>query len=488
MRVVSLPIVTLDRVDVRLGGAPVLRGVSLSLRAGEGLGILGANGSGKSTLLRLLRGDVWPDPRAPGRRLFHGRDGAHGSPIGVRERIARLAPEDHDAYVRRDWDLPVEAVIRSGFWDALWPSEAATPAQAARVHEIADALGAGHLLRRSILELSRGEGRRVLLARALAPRPDALLLDEACDGLDVAAREGFLSLVSAVARGGTAIAMATHRPEELVPEVGRVLWIEEGRIVREGTRAEALSTPSVPRSARSPSAARWEPGNVIRGNLLFSLHHVTVLVDGRAVLADVDWAVRAGERWAVIGPNGAGKSTLLRLLAAQEQPASGMIDRLGLGPRVAAEDLCGRVGVVSPELQARHRHDATGLEVIASGFAGTIGLADPPSPAALEATHAVAARLGVGALLARHVLSLSYGELRKLLLARALAPAPEVLLLDEPLAGLDAAARAWTLGALDAEAARGTAIVAVSHHEDELPPAPDGVLRLAGGRVLRASR
>src|SRR5512138_357078 len=236
---VHRPLVTLDRVDVRLSGATLVEAVSLEVRAGEGLAIVGASGSGKSTLLRLLRGDVWPHPASAGRRLFHGADGAWESPIGARERFALVAPEQQDAYVRHDWDLAAEAVVRSGFHDAVFPAEAATAAQAARVREVARALGIEPLLPRSILELSRGEGRKVLLARALAPGPELLLLDEATDGLDRDARAAFLALVSKVLRTGTAVVMATHREEEIVPEVSRVVVLDGGRIIE--ARAPAWS-------------------------------------------------------------------------------------------------------------------------------------------------------------------------------------------------------------------------------------------------------
>ncbi|WP_242394904.1 ATP-binding cassette domain-containing protein [Anaeromyxobacter oryzisoli] len=510
------PIVTLDRLDASLGGARVLSGVTFTLARGAGVAVLGPNGSGKSTLLRLLRGELWPDPASPGRRLFHGADGAWESPIGVRERLARVAPEAQDAYLRNDWELPVEAVIRSGFFDQLWPSEAATPAQAARVRTVAEALGVTHLLQRSFLELSRGEGRRVLLARALAPRPDALLLDEACDGLDAEARAGLLERVSRILRGGTAVVMATHRADEIVPEIQRVVWLEDGRIVRVGTREEALreapalepepafrppfpdpdlspapvapdlggrTSATAPASTAPTASGPRAPGPRRRAPL-FTLRAVTVLVEGRPVLDGIDWTVRRGERWCVLGPNGAGKSTLLRLLAGEEQPARGAIDRLGLGLHAAAEELAGRVGLVSPELQARHRVDALAGDVVASGFQGSIGLAAPPSAAELEAARRAASRLGIAALLRRHVHSLSYGELRKVLLARALAPAPDVLLLDEPLAGLDRGARRDVLALLDVLRAEGTAVIAVSHHADELPREADGLLRLAQGRVF----
>jgi molybdate transport system ATP-binding protein len=475
-------LVSLDRVDVRLG-ATLLDGVSLEVRAGEGLAVVGPSGSGKSTLLRLLRGEIWPHPASAGRRLFHGEDGASESPIGARERFALVAPEQQDAYVRHDWDLAAEAVIRSGFFDAVFPAEAATPAQAARVREVADLLGIAPLLRRSILGLSRGEGRKVLLARALGPRPDLLLLDEATDGLDAGARGAFLALVSRVLRGGTAVVLATHREEELPRGIARVIRLDGGRSVEVRERGPATPSPRPSPPLRGGEGRGEGEGAAARRGLLFAASGVTVRVEGRDVLRRLDFTLREGERVAIVGANGAGKSTFLRLLAGEEQPAAGTIRRLDLGARAGAFDLRGRIGLVSPELQARHRFDATGEAVVLSGFRGTIGLAEEPSPAERAAAAGALARLGIAHLAARHLLTLSYGELRKLLLARALAPAPEVLLLDEPLAGLDPASRTWTLDAVEEACARGAALVAVTHHEDEVPRGVHRRLTLEGGRL-----
>ena len=482
------PLVVLDRVDVVFGGATVLDRVSLELREGESWGLLGPNGSGKSTLLRLLRGEVWPHPRSAGRRTFHLGGDAGESPIGARERIGLVTPEAQDAYARADWDLPVEAVIRSGFFDQVWPQAPATPAQAARIREVAAALGIEPLLGRSILELSRGEGRRVLLARALAPAPDLLLLDEAADGLDRAARERFLDGVRAIIRGGTPVVLATHRPEEIVPEIARVAVIDGGRIVRAGPRDAVLdgaSAGEVPTGAVPPVVPTGARAAAPAGRILFDLHDVEVRAGGRPVLAGLSWTVHAGEGWAVVGPNGAGKSTLLRLLAGDEQPARGRIDRLGLGPRGSAEELRRRIGLVSPELQARHRLHATGEDVVLSGFAGSIGLAVEPAEGERAAAARWIARLGLEHLARRRILSLSYGELRKVLLARALVHDPEALLLDEPLAGLDPGARAWTLELLETLARGGTALVLATHHDDEFPPAVRRVAAVEGGRLVR---
>lgn len=489
------PLVRLDRARVSLGGRAVLRGVSLTVSPGERLGVLGANGSGKSTLLRLLRGDQWLDPRRPGRRTFALGRTAEESPIDARRRIALCAPEDQDGYARRELDLPVEAVIRSGLDGALYPVEGPTRARSARVAAAAAALGVTPLLGRAFLSLSRGEARKVLVARALAPGPPLLLLDEVCDGLDAAARAALLDRLAALGAAGTAVVTAVHRAEELFQGIERVVWLEAGRVRADGARDEVVAAWRASFDAgRLPAGGGRDPVEPDRRGAppgragpLFDLRGVTVLVEGAPVLRDLSWRVERGEAWAVTGPNGAGKSTLLRLLAGEEQPARGTIRRLDLGPRAAAAALRARLGQVSPELQARHRFDATGEALVLSGFEGTVGLAAAPTPAQRRSAAAVLARLGLTRLARRRILACSYGELRLLLLARALAPGPEALLLDEPFAGLDPGARA-ALGAAIGEVARGgTGLVLVTHHEDEVPAEVRRRARLEGGRLALSS-
>jgi len=127
------------------------------------------------------------------------------------------------------------------------------------------------------------------------------------------------------------------------------------------------------------------------------------------------------------------------------------------------------------------------LALEAGEVGGVEGDPDIDMAVVLAAIHLLLV-LGLAPLAARHVLSLSYGELRKLLLARALAPHPEVLLLDEPLAGLDPVARAWMKRAIDDAAARGAAVVAVSHHADEMPGGLARVAELSGGAIVRWRR
>jgi molybdate transport system ATP-binding protein len=478
-------LVTLDDVDVRLWGRTLLEGVSFSLRDGESWAVFGGNGAGKSTLLRLLRGEVWPHPASRGRRLYHLDGAPTESPIGARERIAIVSAEAQDAYLRRDWAVPVEDVVRSGFTDGVWPGGSLGADAESRVDAALGALGLGALRRRPLVEVSTGEARRALLARALAPGPRALLLDEFVNGLDAGSRAWVLDAVSALARGGTATVLATHRPEEVVPEARHAAILEEGRVVRVGPRdeVEAAWRELPARGAAGPIPA-WS--RTASGEPLFQVRG-DVLVDGRRVLRDLDWTLRRGESWAVRGPNGAGKSTFLRLLVGEEHLApDGRIARLDLGTRADVRDVRARVGLVAPDLQARHRGDATGLEVALSGFHGSIGLGEEPTDEQRMAAAGWLAAVGAEHLATRSIQAISYGEMRRLLFARALVTDPEVLLLDEPFNGLEPRARAEAMDLVDRLCRAGRTTVLVTHHDDEVVPSIRHELRLRDGRVEHA--
>jgi len=476
-----LPLVTLERVDVRLSGAEILSQVSLQLRHGESWAILGGNGAGKSTLLRLLRGDEQPTPETRAGRSYRLDGPATDSPIGARERIALVSPEQQDAYRRHEWDMPAEQAIRSGFSGQVWSDGARSAAEERRVDELCVQLEIAHLRLRSVVTLSNGELRRVLLARALVSRPALLLLDEPCDGLDPEARAALLRTLSRLAHRGPPLVLATHRYEEIVPAIDRVALLHAGAIVAQGEREEMLALLATPTrtSTRTSTPSRRSGGRAVA-----ALEGVHVRLEGTPVLHDIGWTVRRGEHWAVVGPNGAGKSTLLRLMAGEEQAMpGGRVQRLGLDPSDGVDPLRARVGVVSPELQARFRADIPAEELVLSGFTSSIGIDFAPRARQLRQARRAMARLEVAGLWGRGFLTLSYGEQRRLLLARALVRRPKLLLLDEPMNGLDPGARAIVGRALVSLARQGVTLVMATHHRAELPPLVSHELELRAGKV-----
>jgi len=217
---------------------------------------------------------------------------------------------------------------------------------------------------------------------------------------------------------------------------------------------------------------------------------VAVVRGPSEIVAGVDWVVGPGERWVVVGPNGAGKSTLLAVAATTLFPSRGRVRVLGaeLGA-VDVRALRGRIGVSSAALAAGLEPSQAARDVVLTGRSGALA---PWWDRFGEADRARAAslldRLGVGALAGRSFGSLSTGERQRVLLARMLQPDPELVLVDEPAAGLDLRAREELVEALAGMAAadRPAAIVLVTHHLEEVPPGFDRALVLAAGRMVAA--
>lgn len=486
------PLVILDNVDVALDGRTVLRDVSWRLRPGENWAILGGNGSGKSTLLRLIRGELWPAP-GQGRRVYALGGEEQSSAVGVKATMPLVSPELQQRYLQQEWRLTARQVIESGFGGGDYVYQRLTVAQEKQAERIAGLMGAEHLLGRDAQELSTGELRRVLIARALAGGPRVLVCDEICDGLDAAARGALLGTLDGVARNGTQLLFTTHRSEELVPAITHRLVLEKGLIVECGRRKAAPSFNRPPHPLALPlgggkgGAARGE-GEFRRraapSPLLIRLSKADVFLGPRRVLRDVSWEMRAGEHWAVLGGNGAGKSTFLKLVCGDLHPAwGGRVQRFEFTSRNTIWEVKRRIGWVSPELQASYREEVTGADVIGSGFASSIGRTRRLTARQRRRVDELARLLHIVPLTAKSAVRTSYGEFRKLLLARALVHEPRLLVFDEPFDGLDGPSRAGMAAVLERVAAIGTSLLLVTHHKEELPACTTHVLRLAAGRI-----
>ena len=219
---------------------------------------------------------------------------------------------------------------------------------------------------------------------------------------------------------------------------------------------------------------------------------VKIVRDGRPLLDDIDWEVRPGERWVILGPNGSGKTTLLRVAGARLWPTAGSVEILGqrLGT-VDVRTLRGRVSFVSGAVARELRASQLVREVVASGKFGAL---ETWWHTYSDADWAEAERLlldaGVGGpdgVADREFGVISEGERQHVLLARALMNRPELLLLDEPAAGLDMGARERLLGTLGSIARDASVVplVLVTHHTEEIPSGIPHAVLLANGRIQR---
>jgi iron complex transport system ATP-binding protein len=223
---------------------------------------------------------------------------------------------------------------------------------------------------------------------------------------------------------------------------------------------------------------------------VLELAGVSVRRGSTVLLDDVDWTVEEDERWVVLGPNGAGKTTLLQIASAQLHPTSGVAGILGevLGT-VDVFELRPRIGLTSAALAERVPRQELVRDVVVSASYSVIGRwREEYHTLDHERAAGLLEELGVGRLAERTFGTLSEGERKRVQIARALMTDPELLLMDEPAAGLDLGGREDLVATLATLAAdeEAPAVVLVSHHVEEIPPGFTHVLMLREGRVVVA--
>jgi iron complex transport system ATP-binding protein len=236
----------LRHVSVARGDRVVLHNVNLTIRAGEHVAILGPNGCGKSTLILAMTCQLYPIVQ-PGMQVrIFGRE--RWDLTELRKHFGLVAagllgelPGERTAFT-----TGLDAVI-AGFFSAssLWPNLHVTSEMRKRAVEALERMDARHLGRQLVGEMSAGEKRRIMIARALVHQPRQLLLDEPSNALDLAAQRGLRQTLRKLAQEGTGLLLVTHCLADIPPEIRRVILMHAGRIVADGPREELLTEPQL---------------------------------------------------------------------------------------------------------------------------------------------------------------------------------------------------------------------------------------------------
>jgi iron complex transport system ATP-binding protein len=232
----------LRRVNVARGERVVLHDIDLTIRAGEHVAILGPNGCGKSTLILAMTCQIYPIVQ-PGMmvRIF-GRERWDLTELRRRFGVVAAGLLGELPGERTAVTTGLDAVI-AGFFSAstLWPNLRVTGEMRERAAEALERMDALDLAERLVGEMSAGEKRRILIARALVHRPRQLLLDEPSNALDLAAQRELRETLRRLAREGTGLVLVTHHLGDILPEIERVILMRGGRIVGDGPRRELLT-------------------------------------------------------------------------------------------------------------------------------------------------------------------------------------------------------------------------------------------------------
>jgi len=219
------------------GKTVALEDVSLTIGVGEHVAILGPNGCGKSTLIKAITRECYPVYREGSSVRIFGDD-----EWNVAELRTLLGIVSADLMATCTRSVTGRDIVLSGFFSSvgIWPHQAVTPEMIGRANNAIALMEVSHLADRDTDEMSSGEARRILMARALVHNPRALLLDEPSTALDLFAQHELREILRKLAQTGIGIIMVTHHLSDLIPEMNRVVLMERGRIIADGFKSEVL--------------------------------------------------------------------------------------------------------------------------------------------------------------------------------------------------------------------------------------------------------
>ena len=218
---------------------------------------------------------------------------------------------------------------------------------------------------------------------------------------------------------------------------------------------------------------------------LIQIRKANVFLNSKQVLYDIDWTMKSKENWAVVGVNAAGKTSFMKLIFGEIIPINGGEVRwFGNEEHSPLSDARKRIGFVSAEYQGNYAPTILGKDVVVSGFFSSVGLYKRANRNQKKTANSWMEFLGIQGLSNQPISHISYGEARRLLLARALVNRPELLILDEPCSGLDIPTRERFLQTLQKLAKTKTQMIYVTHHIDEILPITTNVLLLKNGSIF----
>ena len=455
----------------RLSDTKTLQLNTFVLNAGDSWAFVGSNGSGKSALARALAGEL---PLLKGERQCHFT------------RITRLSFEQLQKLVSDEWQRNNTDLLSPGEDDTGRTTAEIIQAEVndpARCSTLAQQFGITSLLDRRFKYLSTGETRKALLCQALMSEPELLILDEPFDGLDVASRQQLADLLASLHQTGYTLVLVLNRFDEIPDFVQFAGVLADCTLTESSEKADLLQQALIAQLAHSeqldgitlpepdePSVSLALPTDDAR----IVLKDGVVSYNDRPILHGLSWQVKPGEHWQIVGPNGAGKSTLLSLITG-DHPQGYSNDLTLFGRRRGSGetiwDIKKHIGYVSSSVHLDYRVSTTVRNVILSGFFDSIGIYQAVS----DRQHKLAQRwldiLGMDKRTADAPFhSLSWGQQRLALIVRALVKHPTLLILDEPLQGLDPLNRQLIRRFVDILISEGeTQLLFVSHHAEDAP-------------------
>lgn len=456
--------------------------VNWTIQAGEQWAVIGPNGAGKSLLIDLLQRKF---ALKAGEVNFasNGRVSDFVRCITFKD-IYSLADCQNTYYQQRWHATENDEVPRAAELLGV------TPEEGIKNEELIDLFGIRELLTKKIIYLSSGELRKFLIVRALLKHPRLLILDNPFIGLDAPSRALLVEMLQQMTQvHGVQVILLLSNPQDIPAMVNRVLPVVDRTLLPPMSR-EAFLADNVLIHRLFPTEGLTEEQPVEVSDLpvdpekqpathtvTLRMEKVKVCYGSRTILQDIDWEIKNGEKWALFGPNGSGKSTLLSLVYADNPQSYANTLYLFDKKRGSGEsiwDIKKRIGYVSPEMHLYYRQNVSTLKIVGSGFFDSIGLYQQCSEEQETLALAWIRLFGIDHLRDRMFQTLSSGEQRLVLLARAFVKDPDLIILDEPLHGLDVSHKKQAAAIIEQFCERpGKTLIYVTHYPHELPACVD---------------
>ena len=454
--------------------------INFSLNEGEHLAIIGRNGGGKSMLVDMITGKhpVFPDTikysfTEPYNNLKH---------ITFRDTYG--GDNDRTYFLQQRWNQTEidegTPTIGSKLEEAFTLAGEDTPERRSFQKHLYKLFHLEDLLDKYIILLSSGELRKYKLVANLFTKPKVLIIENPFIGLDAETRDQVKELLKTLAlEQGMQIILVLSKIDEVPDFITRVIKMDGMKFVSDIKVKTDFQIEHCPHAIMVKHEQTLPP--VPQPVIKFS--HVTIRYGERTILNDLNWVVLKGEHWALSGQNGSGKSTLLSLVCA-DNPQSYACDislfghKRGSGESIW--DIKKHIGYVSPEMHRSYKQNIPALQIVASGLKDTIGLYFRPTKQEKDICIEWMNLFGIKHLADRKFLEMSSGEQRLVLLARAFVKFPDLLILDEPLHGLDLCNRNLVKTIVDRYMFDNPdrTLIYVTHYENELPNCIDNSLYL----------
>jgi molybdate transport system ATP-binding protein len=423
--------------------------------------IFGPNGSGKTQYAERMRRQLASD-----RVRYLAFSDAYG-PATDKTYYLQLRWNQHDI----DEETPCVGDLLQR---AYQQSGEDTPEHRQLRDNLYESFGMKPLLDKYIILLSSGELRKFQLIKTLLANPKILILDNPFIGLDAETRQQLNDLmVKLKEEQGISLYLLIAKSDDIPASADEVIRMEEeaekaphsAELSDKNSFLTAISDLSAIKPSDAPTPSVSET--------VIKMQDVSVRYGERTILSHLDWTVKKGERWALSGQNGSGKSTLLSLVCA-DNPQSYACDialfgqQRGCGETIW--DIKRRIGYVSPEMHRSYLRNIPTLKVVASGIKDTVGLYVRTNAEETEMCRRWMQVFGIAHLADRSFITLSSGEQRLALVARAFVKNPELLILDEPFHGLDDANRQRVRDVIEAFCQHPEkTLIMVTHYENEYP-------------------